>query len=113
MATKTKTKTKTKKAETKVEETALETKETTTEEVTETLNTNYRVLRPKVDIVISEEAVVVYADMPGVSKESLDVTLDNQMLTLHGKSEKKGVLYQRGFKLSAEIDLGGVSAEIS
>lgn len=35
------------------------------------------------------------------------------MLTLHGKSEIKGILYQRGFKLSSQIDLGGVSAEIT
>ena len=123
MATKTKTKTKTKKAKMMEETTEPTNKPTTNKPTTNKPTTNkpatnkpapnYRILRPKVDIITSEETVIVYADMPGVSKDSLDVTLDNQLLTLHGKSEKKGVLYQRGFKLSSMIDLGSVSAEIS
>ncbi len=45
---------------------------------------NRRVYVPKVDIIDTKEAVVMYADMPGVDQNSLDVTIDKNVLTISG-----------------------------
>ncbi|MFY9205845.1 MAG: Hsp20 family protein, partial [Yoonia sp.] len=40
---------------------------------------------PIVDIYERDGTTVIMADMPGVSPEDLDVTLEHRILTLHGK----------------------------
>jgi HSP20 family protein len=42
---------------------------------------------PQVDIIEKSDSVVVLADMPGVPKENLDVTLERGTLTINGEVE--------------------------
>ena len=79
---------------------------------------------PATDIYETEQGVVVVADMPGVSEKGLEVTLENQVLTLVGRSEaapeKSGALhrefgpveYRRSFTLTEDIDREKIAARI-
>jgi HSP20 family protein len=54
---------------------------------------------PSVDISETDKAYVVRADLPGVKKEDLKVTVENGILTLQGerkqRSEEKGEKFHR------------------
>lgn len=74
-------------------------------------------MRPAVDIFEDETGITVQADMPGVSRENLDIRIDRDTLTLTGEADiatPKGMeaiyadvqltRYQRSFSLSSELD---------
>lgn len=42
---------------------------------------------PKSDIYETDEAVFIWADMPGVDEKSLDITLEKNSLTIEGRVE--------------------------
>jgi HSP20 family molecular chaperone IbpA len=73
---------------------------------------NARIVRPRVDIIEQADEVLIYADMPGVSADNLEITLERKVLTLHGKVATDQTLYQRAFTLSGEIDRDGINATI-
>ena len=79
---------------------------------------------PAVDIFERDETTVIMADMPGVARDDVDVTLERQVLTLRGKvkpyapegyralsSEYRVGDYIRVFTLSDEIDQAKINAE--
>lgn len=45
------------------------------------------VYTPRTDIYETDEAVVVVADLPGVNEDSLDITVENDKLRIHGTAE--------------------------
>jgi len=110
------------------EEQALEIQETEKRQVAETgaERTRDRVaFVPRVDIYEDKEAITVVADMPGVDANSVDVTLDNNVLTINGYveptlpeghslvySEYRVGDYQRAFTLSDQIDRDGIEATV-
>jgi HSP20 family protein len=54
---------------------------------------------PKVDIVDRDDDILVRADVPGVKKENLDVSLTDNTITINGstseeKKEEKGDYYR-------------------
>jgi HSP20 family protein len=76
-----------------------------------------RVYKPAVDIYETRESVVVVADMPGVDENSVEVTLESNVLTVRGRVEphypagynllyaEYGIGdYERSFTISNEID---------
>lgn len=84
-------------------------------------------LTPFIDIYDLEDKVIVLADMPGVSKEGLDVRADENQLTIHGRCswEQKPHVdalrlvrecpncdYYRVIKLSRVIDIEKIQAQI-
>lgn len=84
---------------------------------------NRRTLRPAVDIFETENALILTADLPGVSREGLQVQVENGVLTLRGESgnglpgqvrwrEFSPALYQRSFQLPEEIDTGAIAAAL-
>ena len=79
---------------------------------------------PAVDIFETNKTTVIMADMPGVSADDVDVTLEHLVLTLRGKvkpyapegyrqlsSEYLIGDYVRVFTLSDEIDQAKINAE--
>ncbi len=67
--------------------------------------------RPAVDIYSTESEMVVLADMPGVRKGDLEITLERDELTIEGKiagrREAESTLpwgYHRRFKLRTAFD---------
>ncbi|MCP5408784.1 MAG: Hsp20/alpha crystallin family protein [Chromatiaceae bacterium] len=86
---------------------------------------NERPIRMPVDIFEDETGITVLADMPGVSRERLDVQIDNNTLSIEGKMEMSvpegmealyadvnSTLYQRSFALSSELDGSKTNASL-
>lgn len=78
-----------------------------------------RYAKPAVDIYSSASQVVLLADVPGVTKESLDVRLEGDELVLEGaaagRAEAESRLpwgYYRRFRLSSAIEREAVHARL-
>jgi HSP20 family molecular chaperone IbpA len=93
--------------------------------VAENRASSYQSVRPRVDIHEDKEGVTLLADIPGVSREALDIQIDNEILSIDGKVElplpnsaKAGYAgnqtarYQRSFSLSKELDGEQVEATL-
>ena len=79
-------------------------------------------IAPPVDIFETEDALTVIADLPGVSKDDVDIRVEDDILTIKGKSDYKRpqsmILeefdlhgYFRQFQLSDEVDQSKITAE--
>jgi HSP20 family molecular chaperone IbpA len=84
-----------------------------------------RVYVPRVDIVEENDAIELVADMPGVDETSVEITLEENVLTLRGRVDLEipegyhatyaeyGIGdYERVFTLSEEIDQAGIEAAV-
>jgi HSP20 family protein len=89
----------------------------------ETTHSRERALTPPVDIYETQDGLVVLADLPGVSKEGLDVRVENDILTIRGMSsdglpgepiyrEFELANYFRQFELSEKVDQTKITAEL-
>ena len=80
---------------------------------------------PRSDIFETEDMIVVVSDMPGVDENSVDITLEKNVLTINGNvdtNEPEGYSlawaefetgdYQRSFRISNEIDHEKIEATI-
>ena len=80
---------------------------------------------PRTDIYESDDEIVLITDMPGVDEETVDITLEKNVLTVNGlvePEEHEGYTltyaeyrvgdYQRSFKVSNEIDMDQIEATI-
>jgi HSP20 family protein len=84
-----------------------------------------RTFVPRVDIYETDDQVVLLADMPGVTENSIDITLEKNILTVRGEVELSipdeyelayaeyyiGD-YERTFALSDEVDRTKIEASI-
>jgi len=83
-------------------------------------------LIPPVDVIEDSAGITLYADMPGVPKDKLDIELEADTLTIEGEvaldmaegmepshAEVSLPRYRRSFTLSRELDSGKVSAEFN
>lgn len=82
-----------------------------------------RMLVPPVDIFEVEDSLAVIVDLPGVDKERVDISVDNNILTIKGTvepHEQGEPLYRefqlrnffRQFELSDQIDQEKIHAEM-
>ncbi len=81
-------------------------------------------MAPEVNIFETDEGYVLEADMPGVNKEGLEVSVEGNELTIVGRrqdqAESPGLLYRestpadyrRVFELDPTIDAKKISAKI-
>jgi HSP20 family molecular chaperone IbpA len=82
-------------------------------------------LLPPVDVIEDAEGITLYADLPGVPKERLDVHIDGEVLVIEGEMglempremeathvEVSLARYRRVFTLSRELDPERMSAEL-
>jgi HSP20 family protein len=80
---------------------------------------------PRVDIYEKKDAMVLLADMPGVDGNSIDVTLDKNVLTIRGSVEPKVYKdhsvyyaefdmgdYERAFTITDEVDRNRIDAQV-
>jgi HSP20 family protein len=83
------------------------------------------VYAPRVDIVESEEALEILADMAGVTKDRVEVTLEQRVLSIRSRAdvalpedlaplylEYEPGDYERSFTLSEAIDPSGIEARV-
>jgi HSP20 family molecular chaperone IbpA len=103
---------------------SVEKRENEASEVAERTRTG-RTYLPAVDIYETAEGVVLLADMPGVDENSLDITLEKNILTIEGRVSftrpegydlayaEYGVGdYYRTFALSDEVDRNRIEASL-
>jgi HSP20 family protein len=90
---------------------------------TEETRSQEQYVTPPVDIYETGEGLVVKADLPGVAKESLDVRVENNLLTIRGKAthaapgdpiyrEYELVNFFRQFELNERVDQAKISADL-
>jgi HSP20 family protein len=84
--------------------------------------TTNRYLRPAATIIENKDGFLVEADLPGVNREGLQLTVENDTLTILGKRnapangsrilhrETAPADYRRAFELGREIDRTKVEA---
>ncbi len=78
---------------------------------------------PRADIYETEENIVVTVDMPGVSEDNIDITLEKNILTINGNSTHGGPDgyslafaefepgdYERSFRLTGQVNRDGIEA---
>lgn len=81
-------------------------------------------MMPPVDVIEDASGITLYADLPGVSKDKLDIRVDADTLTIAGEvslplaqgmeasyAEVQLPRYQRVFTLGQELDSGKAAAE--
>ena len=82
-------------------------------------------IRPPVDIWENEQGITLCADMPGVSKERLNLRVDGNTLVIEGKvqfdlaekaealyADVRSSLYRRSFSLSSELETDKIEASL-
>ena len=85
-----------------------------------------RVFQPIADIFEMDHALTVIMEMPGVEKSNVDVSVENDVLTVEGRvnfanyeglqplyTEYNVGHYLRSFQLSSKIEQEGISAQLS
>jgi HSP20 family protein len=87
-------------------------------------STRVNYLTPLANILETKDGYVLEAEMPGVSKDGLELTVENGELTIFGRraaAEKKGrevyresrsFDYRRSFELDPAIDSTNITAKI-
>jgi HSP20 family protein len=84
------------------------------------------VLLPPVDVIEDATGITLYADLPGVSKDKLQLRVEGDQLSLEGElalplpqgmaadhAEVRLSRYRRAFTLSKELDADKVNAELT
>jgi HSP20 family protein len=110
------------------DEKALQIQDTEKQEVAETGAERTRdrlAFVPRADIYETDEAITVVADIPGVDENSVDIMLEDNVLTINGyvepvQPEGHSLVYaeyqvgdyERAFTLSDQIDRDGIEATV-
>lgn len=84
-----------------------------------------RAMLPRVDVLEDDAGITLLADLPGVSKEQLDLKVEGDTLTIEGQvtpqtpdklepvyAEVRVPRYRRSFTLSRELDAGRIEASL-
>ena len=84
-----------------------------------------QVFSPRADVYETGDEIVVMADMPGVLEDSVDITLEKNVLTIQGKvdtpshagyrlayGEFEDGDYKRSFALSEGVNQDGIEATV-
>ncbi|MBA4175732.1 MAG: heat-shock protein [Leptothrix sp. (in: Bacteria)] len=85
-----------------------------------------RTLLPPVDVLEDATGITLYADLPGVAREGLNLSVEGDTLAIEGSmalplpdglqpshAEVQQSRYRRLFTLSKELDAGRIAAELS
>jgi HSP20 family molecular chaperone IbpA len=80
---------------------------------------------PRVDVLEDDTGITLYADMPGVTKDALDIKVEGESLSVEGAittatpqameasyAEVRVPRYRRSFTLSRELDTGRIEASL-
>jgi HSP20 family molecular chaperone IbpA len=95
-------------------------------ENTATSRNDDAVLMPPVDVIEDSNGIVLRADLPGISKESLELSIESQTITIEGQmqldvpeglevshAEVSVPRFRRVFTLSKELDAAKIAAELN
>ena len=89
-------------------------------------STHTATLMPPVDVIEDSGGITLYADLPGVPKEALDLSVEGDTLCIQGRmklplpeqmqadyAEVNASQYRRVFTLSKELDPARITAEFT
>ena len=68
------------------------------------------VVHPLVDVFEGEADFLLVADLPGVTKDELELTVDEGQLSILGRSAKFD--YKRSFDLGDDVDVESIEAKL-
>ena len=81
---------------------------------------------PRVDIIEDQTSITLWADLPGVSRDSLEIKVEGDTLTIEGNvslpvsegmepiyAEIRAPRYARSFTLSRDLDTAGIQAKLN
>ncbi|HSN32227.1 MAG TPA: Hsp20/alpha crystallin family protein [Ideonella sp.] len=84
-----------------------------------------RAMAPRIDVLEDESAVTLYADLPGVPRDQLELKVEGDTLLIEGHvaqpapqamealyAEVRIPRYRRAFTLSPELDSGRIEANL-
>ena len=87
---------------------------------------SHRCFIPKTDIYETEDEIILIADIPGANQDSVDITLEKNILSINAfvetdipagydriYAEYDGGDFQRSFRLSDEINQNNIKAVVS
>ena len=80
-------------------------------------------LTPRVDILETDDELLLYVDMPGVKPDAVDIRFENGELVVHGRRaqrhtgkpwlwEYETASFQRAFRVAENIAADKISAEL-
>jgi HSP20 family protein len=82
-------------------------------------------MTPRVDVLEDESGITLLADLPGVARDSLEIHIEGDSLTIEGTvtaatpesmeaayAEVRVPRYRRSFSLSRELDGGRIEAQL-
>jgi HSP20 family molecular chaperone IbpA len=82
-------------------------------------------MAPRVDVLEDASGITVLADLPGVSRDALEINVEGDSLTIEGQvsaatpeameatyAEIRVPRYRRSFTLSRELDTGRIEAQL-
>lgn len=68
------------------------------------------VVYPLVDVLENDQEFLLVADLPGVAKQALDITVEGGQLEL--RAETDSLEYRRSFALGDDVNLAAVEATL-
>ncbi|MCX8070366.1 MAG: Hsp20/alpha crystallin family protein [Thermodesulfovibrionales bacterium] len=84
-----------------------------------------KVFLPAVDIIERKDDIIIISDVPGCDENTVDITLEKNILTINAKVNKDNITdkrlvlneyevgdYQRVFTLSNEVDRDKIQAKV-
>jgi HSP20 family molecular chaperone IbpA len=91
----------------------------------ETTGSEMPAMVPSVDVLENEGGILVKADLPGISRDSLHIRVDGETLTIEGQvslgdipgldpvyAEIRTAQYKRSFVLSRDLDTSKIDASM-
>jgi HSP20 family protein len=75
-----------------------------------TQSTQKTVVHPLVDVFESNKEFLLVADLPGVARDALDITVEGGQLEL--RAETDSLEYRRSFALGDDVDVNAVEARL-
>jgi HSP20 family protein len=74
-----------------------------------------RVFQPRVDVYENADELLLLADMPGASADSVNIRYEDELLTLQAQrtaADGPTLRYQRAFQVPDSVDPEQISAEL-
>ena len=68
------------------------------------------VVHPLVDVLENDNEFLLLADLPGVNKDALELTIEGDQLSIVGTAEK--LEYRRSFALGDDVEVEGIEATL-
>lgn len=74
------------------------------------MSSDKTLVHPLVDVLENEDEFLLLADLPGVTKEALELTVDGGQLSITGSTDT--LEFRRSFALGDDVELEAIEAKL-